>query len=359
MDKQIERIMNKLVISGATPGINYAVIKDNNKYIGSIGLRGKYKLEDGIIKESIEENSIDTIYDLASLTKVICTLPLIFKLVESGKISLNDSVKKYINLFQEPNVTIYDLLIHVSGIYADLNKRINSKEFIVDKLYKSYIKNLKGQFKYTDIGYMILGLVIEKIYDKSLDEIFEKEVVYPLEMENTSFNPKDKKLVAPTEITADRGVVRGIVHDEKACSMNGVAGHAGVFSNTEDLINFSCMVLNNGIFKGKKYLNESTIDMWFKPLISDRIYKRSFSWFVGDNPNIIEGENTISFHGFTGPSISIDREKNIIIVMMTNRVHPTRDNKLNTEMRSNISKEIYENLFDESLNKSKTYIIKK
>lgn len=345
MEQKIWKIMNELVVSGATPGINYAVITGENKYIGSIGLRSKYTYENGNIKELREENNINTIYDIASLTKVVCTLPIIFRLYEKNKINLNDKVINYLPYFKHDEITIYDLLTHTSGLPADFNsKEIITYEQVIKKIYSLEIENEKGKFLYSDVGYMILGLVIEKIYGKSLDKVFAEEVASPLEMKNSGFYPMDKMLVAPTEITIDRGILRGIVHDEKACSMNGIAGHAGIFSNLEDLINFSSMILNNGMFNGKKYLDKSTLDIWFTPLIDNNGYSRSFSWFVGDNPNVIEKENTISFNGFTGPSISIDRENNIIIIMLTNRVHSTRNNKLNTQIRSHISDEIYNSI---------------
>lgn len=358
MDERIKKIINKLVIAGATPGVNYAVIKNKDKYIGSLGLRGKYILNNKNLIELPEKNDINTVYDLASLTKVICTLTLIFKLIESRKIDMDDEVKKYLDLPLNDSVTIYNLLTHTSGIYTDINKEIISRDYVMNRLYQSYIKTSKGEFKYTDIGYMLLGLIIEKLYDKSLDEVFDLKVAQPLEMRNTGFNPKNNEIIAPTEVTQKRGVVRGIVHDEKACALNGVAGHAGLFSNIEDLVNFSSMILNNGMFRDYKYFDKSVIEKWFTPLISDRIYKRSFSWFVGDNPNIIEGEDAISFHGFTGPSLSIDRVKNVIIIMLTNRVHPTRDNKLNTNMRPNITKELYDIIFSDIEENHKVYLKK-
>ncbi len=342
MENQIKQIMNNLVNSGATPGINYAVIKDNNKFIGSLGLRAKYKIDKGILKENKEINNINTIYDIASLTKVVCTATIIFRLYEIGKINLNDKVKKYLERYKYNDTTIYDLLTHTSGLPADLNsKEIIPKDECLKQLFSLEKEN--GGFLYSDIGYMLLGLVIEKICKKPLDKIFKEEVTFPLEMNNTTFNPSDKTLIAPTEITEKRGIIRGIVHDEKACSMNGVAGHAGVFSNVEDLSHFTSMILNNGMFNGKRYLSKQTIELFFTPLISDREYRRSFSWFVGKNPIVIEKEekDIISFNGFTGPSISIDRKNNTIIIMLTNRVHPTRDNKLISKIRSEISNDIY------------------
>ncbi len=345
MNEQIKKIMQELIDADATPGINYAIL-NKQQYLGSLGLKAQYRLANEVLKE---ENNLNTIYDLASLTKVICTLTIIFRLYEKGLLNLTDKVKTYLPDFNYDDITIYDLLTHTSGLPADLNsKEIIAKEEIVQKIY-SLKKVKKGQFLYSDIGYIFLGLIIEKVCIKTLDKVFAEEVTIPLEMQNTGFNPKTKNIVAPTEITKERGVIRGIVHDEKACSMKGIAGHAGVFSDIHDVVNFVSMILNKGIFKGKKYLDKSTIERWFSPLIEIDGYYRSFCWYVGNNPNIIEEETTdiISFNGFTGPSISIDRKNNIGIIMLTNRVHPTRDNRLNIVMRKDISKKVYHLLKNE------------
>ena len=206
---------------------------------------------------------------------------------------------------------------------------------------------------------MILGLVIESATGKELDKVFEEEVKIPLCMNNTTFNPKDINLCAPTEYTKVRGLVKGVVHDEKAFSMDGVAGHAGLFSNVDDLINFGKMILNDGIFNGKKYLNKSTIDKWFYPfIITPNGYKRSYSWYVDDNPNVIKGHKSISFNGFTGPSISIDRENYLLIVSLTNRVHASRDNKKITDLRPIISNNVY-NYIDKNYNGDYSFRMKR
>ncbi len=344
MDGEIKSIINKLVLADATPGVTYRVISGGKLFEGALGLRSKYGMNDNHMILEEEKNDINTIYDIASLTKVVCTVPIIFRLHEQGKLDLNDKVSKYLPNFKHADISIYDLLTHTSGLPADLgSKEIVPREKIIEKLYSLDLVNKKGEFVYSDVGYMILGLMIENIYGKSLDKVFEEEVTMPLDMANTCFNPKNIELIAPTELTRQRGVVRGIVHDEKSASMGGIAGHAGVFSTAEDLSNFTTMILNNGMFKGKKYLDKSTIEKWFTPLEKDRDYYRSYSWFVGCNPNIItkNSNDIISFHGFTGPSISMDKKTNTTIIMMTNRVHPTRDNKRNTNMRSDITNQIY------------------
>lgn len=350
---KIEKAIEELVTKNATPGVNYAIIADDEKIVGSLGLKGKYDIENGeiIIKE--EKNDIDTLYDLASLTKVISTVTIIFRLIEKNVLNIDDKVSKFLPRFKYDDITIYDVLTHTSGLPADYRtKDIITYDEALGKLFSSDKETEKGVFVYSDLDYILLGLIIEKVCNKKLDIVFEEEVAIPLEMSSTGFKPKNKKNVAPTEITKNRGLVCGFVHDEKAFSMNGVAGHAGLFSNVNDLTNFCKMILNDGIYNGKKYLEKNTIDIWFHPLVDNDQFKRSFSWFVGDNPNVIEGENSISFSGFTGPSISIDREKNVAIVLLANRVHPTRDNSLIKYLRGEISSNIYKCL-------EKDFLIKK
>lgn len=167
-------------------------------------------------------------------------------------------------------------------------------------------------------------------------------------MNDTSYKPLDKERCASTEVTKDRGVIQGIVHDEKACSMNGIAGNAGVFSTAHDLANFVSMILNNGMYKDKRILSEEIINLYFQPLIyeQERNRYRSLCFIVGNNDLVIEEGNNdiISFNGFTGPSISIDRNNKLGIVLMTNRVHPTRDNRKISVERPKIANLIYENL---------------
>ncbi|MCM1371052.1 MAG: serine hydrolase [Clostridium sp.] len=345
IENEIKNTFEKIVSFRATPGINYAVIKDEKEYIGSLGLKAQYILDKDTLKDAPEENNIDTLYDIASLTKVVCTLPIIFRLQKKGKLNINDNVKKYLPDFKYKNITIYDLMTHRSGLPANFElKKLVSKEEIIKRLYEFELVNKKGTYLYTDIGYMLLGLIIEKVCNKSLDEVFDQEVRKPLEMKNTVFNPKQKEITAPTEVTITRGVVRGVVHDEKAYCMNGISGHAGLFSSIKDLVNFATMILNKGRFNGKRYLDKSVIETWFSKQAIKEGYKRSFCWFIGNNPNIVEGigDEVISFQGFTGSSILIDIKNRLIIIMLANRIHPTRDNKLYTKLRLQISKKVYD-----------------
>ena len=333
-NKILEEVQN-----GVIPGMTYSVVKDNDIFHGSVGLKQ--------IIPTKENTSEDTLYDLASLSKVVSTVTIVSKMYAEGKIKLNDKVSAYLERFKYDDVTIFDLLTHSSGLPADLDDlTIVSKEELLNKVYDaSKVYETKTDVIYSDLGYILLGELISKVYGKPLDEVAREEVFIPLEMNHTCYNPIDKSNCAPTEETTSRGLLQGFVHDEKAFSLGGVAGNAGVFSTNTDLVNFMSMILNDGYYNGKEYLPKQIIDLWFKPLVfeerNDRY--RSLCWIVGQNKLVNKNNgNVISFSGFTGPSISIDRDNNLGIALLTNRVHPTRKNNLIATERSKITESVYE-----------------
>ena len=341
----LNNIIEEDVKKGIMPGMTYGIVTNDGITIGGAGYKKLVPEKEGY--------DIDTLYDMASLSKVITTVTLASKLIDQKKINLNDKVKKYLPKFKYDDVTIFNLLTHTSGLPADLEgKEIISREETLKKVYgldKEYDTGTK--VIYSDIGFILLGELISSIYNKPLDEVARTEIFEPLEMYNTCYNPKDKSKCAPTEITDKRGMVQGIVHDEKACSLGGVAGNAGVFTNAKDISNFLSMILNNGVYNGKRFLSKEVIDLWFEPLVFEKQNNRyrSLCWIVGINNIVIKKPgNVISFSGFTGPSLSIDRDNNIAIALLTNRVHPTRSNNLIASERANIANSIYKELGLES-----------
>lgn len=338
----LDERLQKDVEEGIFPGMNYGIVSDED-IVGSVGNKQLVPYE--------EKLDIDTLYDIASLTKVVVTVPLICKLVSDKKMMFNDKVQKYLPRFKYDDVTIYHLLTHMSGLPADLDsKQIVTKQTILDEVYaKDKIYETEKDVVYSDLGYILLGEIIEKVYNKPLDIVASEQIFNPLKMYNTSYNPIDIEKCAPTEVAPTGGLIKGFVHDEKACSMNGVAGHAGVFSNVQDLMKFVKMILNDGVYDNKQFLPKDIIDLWFMPMVYEKSNERtrSLCWITGVNDIVTrEGENVISFSGFTGPSLIIDRDRKLGIVLMTNRVHPTRDNRKLSSERPLISKEIYDNLYN-------------
>jgi len=343
---KIENLLKQMVKENVFPGANYALLTKNNCYMGSVGNK--------CLIPEVVENSIETLYDLASLTKVIVTNTIITKLLAKNKISLTDKVNTYLPLFKHQDITLFDLLTHSSGLQSDLSWRtVNSKEELLSNLYNLDLKYKVGeQVVYSDVGFILLGLIIEKIYQKSLDIVACEEVFTPLNMTNSFYNPIDKARCAPTEVTEQRGIVQGIVHDEKANILGGVAGHAGVFSTVEDLVEFCRMVQNDGFVNGKEFLPKEYIDLWFKPCkrVDDQQF-RSIGWIVGKSENITGdlGDLDTMYHtGFTGNHIIINRKLNIYGVLLTNRIHPSRETNSLHPRRKEFLKVCYEISKEES-----------
>ena len=342
--KKIIESMERGIIDHCTPNVAFGIIDRNNITTGAVGQMTYSNPEDKVTDE--------TLYDIASLSKVVVTVTLVSKLLDKGIIKLSDPVQKYLPRFRFTDVSVGQLLTHTSGLPADFTgKEILPRKVVLEKLYNANKEYETGtRVVYSDLGYMFLGEIMETIYNKSLDEVARKEIFEPLNMTSTCYCPSDKDICVPTEVTEARGFIQGVVHDEKACSLGGVAGHAGVFTNAKDLSNFVSMILNDGMFNGKRFLSKAIIDVWFTPIIHEKREKvdrwRSWCWITGKNNLVSEKDlkNTISFNGFTGPSIFIDREKAIGIVLLDSRIHPTRDNAKFYPFRRKINDELYDEL---------------
>lgn len=337
----MKEYFERLVKLNVFPGCNYAIIYNDQIEINSVGNKS--------LIPQIEKNNIDTLYDLASLTKVLVTNVLISKLLSKNIIKLNDQVVKYLPKFKYDDITIFHLLTHCSGLIADVDwSKVENKEQLIELLYDKDLYYQTGKdVIYSDLNFIFLGFIIENIYGKPLDLIAEEEIFKPLHMNHTSFNPTDKELCAPTEVTEKRGVVKGIVHDEKACMMGGVCGSAGVFSNIFDLVKFALMILNDGMIGNQKFIDKKYIDLWFKPLVCGKEKNvRGLGWCVGKNKTTGSkcSDKTISHTGFTGNTLIIDKEKKLAFIQLSNRVHPTRDNKKLLVKRKYITNYIYKNI---------------
>ena len=235
---------------------------------------------------------------------------------------------KYLPEFKLKDITIRDLTSHQSGIAADVKGSwiLTKDEIRKNIMNMDYIYPPHSKVVYSDLGYITLGYVIEAICLKPLDVVFKEMVADKLGMISSTFNPKNIDLCAPTEVR--NGVVdHGHVHDEKSYHMGGVAGHAGLFSNVFDLAIFARMVLNGGEYNGVRLISKETLELIFTPQIITPDVTRCVGWIKDLKTNSI-------YHtGFTGTYILINRERKIAFIMLDNRVHPTRDNNLNSEYR--------------------------
>ena len=285
----------------------------------------------------------DTLYDLASLTKVVATTTLLMLFMEEGKISALDKVSCYIKGFSGGNkefATITNLLTHTSGLtdHVRLDLLCRDYEDAIRYLTETSLVHNPGEtVVYSCLGYILLGHILEKVGGDRLDVLCKKYIFEPLGMYNTCFNPSSSN-VASTEYEQNGGrILAGRCHDENARFLRGVSGNAGLFSNIGDLAIFALMLANKGLHQGKPFLSNASIAAMTRNHTPHLNQDRGFGWCIrGDRLNGIDGWTTsagdlmhpgaFGHTGFTGTSIWIDPENDLFTILLTNRVHPSRDN---------------------------------
>lgn len=338
---------NELIIEGinegAFPGANYAIVFKDKVIMNSLGNKALYP--------SVETNNIDTIYDMASLSKVVSTTSCALKLVEQGRLRIYAPVKKYIPEFKHENVTVWNLMTHTAGLPEGVSwKGLTDVSMLWERIFNLDLKYEVGSgIHYSDVGYILLGKVVENISGVKLNEFAKSEIFDKLEMYDTGYLPTDINRCAPTELRNDeayQGIVRGSVHDETSYALGGVAGHAGLFSTVKDVSHFLQMFLNKGVYKENKFFSESTIDLLYTPQVEEKkgimlnYNKRSIGWInrgAGSSAGELTSEETILHTGFTGTNIWIDRKNEVAFVLLTNRVHPSRNNHLHMDVRARLA----------------------
>ncbi len=329
---QVDEIIQSAIEDGAFPG---AVVLVSHK--------GKIVYEKAFGHLTYDDTSAivttNTIYDLASLTKVIATTTAAMICYDRKLFSLDDPVAKYIPEFAQngkENVTIKNLLLHNSGLPAF--KRFYKKYSSADEVYKDiYATQLNyktgNKTVYSDLGMITLAKVIEKVTGKKFDEFCEEEIFEPLGMNSTFFNPPDslKYRIAPTEIDNywRHTLVWGKVHDETAALLGGVAGHAGLFSTAEDISKLLQMLLNKGKINGKQFIKQETVKLFTTRYSNSST--RALGWDTKSEVNSTAGDlfdiSSFGHTGFTGTSVWVDPIRKLFVVFLTNRVYPTRENK--------------------------------
>ena len=280
-----------------------------------------------------------TMFDLASVSKVISTTSCAMKLYEEGKLNLDTTVATYIPEFAQngkQNVTIRNLLLHNSGLapfrlYYSFCK--NGAQ-LLDTLYRERLEYETGtKTLYSDLGMIALAKALERITGSPLNEYATKTFFEPLGLSRTMYAPPEsmRSACAPTEIDGywRKRLVQGTVHDEAAAMLDGVAGHAGLFSTAPELAVMLEMLLNGGIYHGKRYLRQQTISYFTKR--QSKQSSRALGWDTpsasGSSAGKYFSPNSFGHTGFTGTSVWVDPIKKIFVIFLTNRVYPTRDNR--------------------------------
>ncbi len=282
---------------------------------------------------SAEPISEDTIYDAASLTKVVATTTAVMQLVERGKLELDAPVVRYVPAFAQHDksaVTVRQLLMHHSGLRPDVDTKPvwSSYETGVTLACQEKLRSPPGTtFVYSDINFIILGELVRIASGLRLDAYTAKEIFQPLKMVDSGFLPPAAKLarVAPTELT-DGQMLRGVVHDPTTRFMDGVAGHAGLFTTTKDLARFCRMILGGGQLDGVRILSAATVAEMTR-VQNDGTDRRGLGWDIDSRFSSPRGRwfpagASFGHTGFTGTSLWIDPGARAFVIFFSNRVHP-------------------------------------
>jgi len=292
-----------------------------------------------------------TIYDLASLTKVLVTTPLAMLLWERGLLDLKSPVCNQLPEFSgggKEQVRIQDLLAHCGGLlwWTELYKQCEGLSAAEAK--RSYLQAIcelpldyppRTKAVYSDLGFLLLGEILERVAGTSLDALAAQEIFAPLGMDETCYRPPValRPRIAPTEHDAWRGrVVHGEVHDENAFGLDGVAPHAGLFSTARSLAPFARVFLNQGTHGGQRRLSPETIRLFTTRANLVPGSSRTLGWDTpgeGSSAGRCLSPSAFGHTGFTGTSLWIDPERDLFVVLLTNRVHPTRDNPAIADLR--------------------------
>ncbi len=299
-----------------------------------------------------EAMTTETIFDLASLTKVVATATSIMILIERGQVRLSDPASLYVPELKgegKEKITIEQLLTHRSGFAPDfdLSEQWTGYDEAIKRLAMERLRSTPGtRFVYSDLNYITLGEVVRRVSGLTLDEFARRNIFEPLKMRDTGFRPRAELTarIAPTEtrrgqasylgargegIAATEGEhwLRGEVHDPTAFRMNGVAGHAGLFSTIDDLAIYCQMILNGGEYGGARILSPMGVAMMTRPrIVNDEGAARGLGWDVSSSFSSNRGDlfppGSFGHTGFTGTSIWIDPASETFVVFLSNRVHP-------------------------------------
>ena len=277
----------------------------------------------------------DTIFDVASLTKVVATTPAIMRLIERGKVALDEPVKRYLPEFTgagRETVTVRELLTHTSGLPPDLETKSDwyGEAEGLRKACAEKLDNPPGTvFNYSDINFFLLGQIVQRVSGLPLEVFVQREIYGPLKMTDTGFLPPadERPRIAPTEVV-DGKPWRGVVHDPTARKLGGVAGHAGLFTTAPDLARYARMLLNLGELDGVRIFKPETVKLMTSVQTPPGMAaKRGLGWdidtgFSGPRGNVFP-VGSYGHTGWTGGSIWIDPASKTFVIFLSNRNHPT------------------------------------
>jgi CubicO group peptidase (beta-lactamase class C family) len=331
----VDAAMQRAIQQGALPG-GVALVRHKGAQVmlTAYGLSRAYESGTKRTADPITA-ATDTLYDFASLTKLVTTT-CAMRLVESGRLALDEPVAHWLPDFAaggKDAVTLRHLLTHTSGLPEGLKlwKLADTPEARMQQVLAAPLLDPPGTvLRYSDLGPIAIGRLLEHVSGASLDRLVGDLVTAPLGLGQTGFRPAValKPRIAPTEDeqAVGRGMVWGEVHDENSWSLGGVAGHAGIFGTAADLGRLAQLYLDGGVLDGVRLLRADTVAELTRNQIG-RLGWRGIGWEL--NARFYMGKlaspRTFGHTGFTGTSLTIDPARQLIVVLLTNRVHPTRD----------------------------------
>ncbi len=338
----IDRVVGRGIRAGGFPGASVIVGRRG----AAVFSKGYGRL--GWTKDALRVDPDATIYDLASLTKVIGTTTAIMILYDEGRVSLDARVVEYLPAFTggwKDSITVRQLLTHRSGLPAsrDLWKLATNPQEARLGVVDATLQCRPGVcFDYSDLGMVLLGMVVENVSGVGLDRFVRERVFEPLGMTSTFFRPADslRARIAPTDVNPPRGYpLRGEVADENAYALGGIAGHAGLFSTASDISVFAQMMLNGGEYNGVRIVADSTIALFTRRTAGTRALGWDTADGDGGSGSYLSG-NSYGHTGYTGTSLWIDPDREMFVVLLTNRVHAARARrpaKVISDVRADVS----------------------
>jgi CubicO group peptidase (beta-lactamase class C family) len=349
--KRIDKVVAQEIRDKQVPGAVVVIgSRDQILYQKAFGFR--------TLGPAPEAMTLDTIFDMASLTKATATATSILILAERGQLSLNDKVVKYLPEFKEKdNVTLKHLLTHYSGLRPDLDLKEtwSGYDTALQLAFKEKLQVEPGtRFIYSDINYVVLTEIVRIVSGQTLDLFSRENIFVPLGMTDTGFLPPESKRsrIAPTETRSgalsyfdpslkNQGEpLRGEVHDPTAYRMGGVAGHAGLFSTARDMSIYSQMILNGGVYRGARILSSyAVLAMTTAQNPEGTVHARGYGWDINTSYSAPRGDffpvGSFGHTGFTGTSLWMDPHSGVFVLILTSRLYP--DGKGNvTSLRSRV-----------------------
>lgn len=318
--------IDALVTDQIVPGVSYALIDGLDCQQTVVGDAQKVPVTKPLLP--------DQLYDLASLTKVIGTTTLTLRLLEHSQLALNTKVCRILPAFKDRRVTVLHLLTHTSGLegYIPNRNQLSAKELKQALLTQLTVgPNFEKKVVYTDIGLLYLGWMIEAICQKPIQDLIQEQILTPLGLNDSTFAP-DRQLAVPTELTAERGLIQGVVHDPKSYTLQNHSGAAGLFAPLKDVVRFAQFQLGQLTVEHAP-ITQGSVQALYRDWTPAHLH-RSLGWNLRFD---VRNQQPLIYHtGFTGTFMLLDRARQTGMVVLTNRIHPTADNPAFLERRDQI-----------------------